>query len=189
MKLRAALLALLLVGACGTEAAAEGPASDAAIAAIAKPEVQFENLVLRTLFSTEGMAQAAYALGIAQTCKLVRPAFDAAIAKGLPDWQVNLISAYRDNVPQDVLARAVTEAPAVTAATIAPFGDKIGAQMQRDSERLLTDALAATIAPAFEASTKIDPKKIDGVARRAELKQAIADGTITCGLGRKAEAK
>lgn len=175
------VLATLLLAACGTQAAAEGPASDAAIIAMAKPEVQFRNLLAGSLFSTESMSRAAYALGIAKTCELVKPAFDAAIAKGLPDWQANLVGAYRDNVPEDILARAAAD-PATISTFIDPFGERIGTQMQRDSQGLLAEALAQALAPAADAAANVDIKAIDGPARRAELQKALADGSASCGL-------
>ncbi len=171
-------VAALLLAACGGTAAT-GPVSDAAIAAAARPEAQFRAILPRVIFTTQSMGVAAYSLGVEGRCALVRPAFEAAIARHLPVWRANLIKAYRDNVPAATLESALAGGAAGREA-LRPFIGKIAAQMQADSEPVLEQAAQDIVKPMMDEALKIDPKSIDGAARLQELK--AAGGGVYCGL-------
>jgi len=180
---RAAIAVTLLLGACSATAA-EGPASDDAVAAIALPEPQLRGLLPRLLFTTQTMAIGAYNLGIAENCAVVRPAFEAAVARHLPAWKSNLVKAYRDNVPADTLASATADGAVAASTMLKPYVDKIGAQMQAASTDVLKQAAEDVLKPVMDAAMKIDVKSVDGPSRKREMSAAVADGSLFCGLQR-----
>jgi hypothetical protein len=182
MMVRAPIVMALLLAACGA-AAADGRASDDAIAAIAMPEPQLRAFLPRVVFRTQTMAMGAYNLGIAENCAIVRPAFEAAVARHLPAWRANLVKAYRDNVPSAMLAKAAGEDVAAASATLRPYLDMIGGQMQTASTDLLKAAAGDVLKPVMDAATNVDPKSVDGARRKQDMAAAIADGSLFCGLG------
>lgn len=174
------LLAALMLAACGKAAPAPAP-SDEAIAAFAGADTQFNAILAQLVFSTQSLPMAAYALGIPESCAVVRPAFEAAVAHNLPAWRANLAKAYRDTVPAATLAEAVA-AGAGGKAAVTPYLDKIGASMKAASMPLLEQAANEVITPAVNAATKVDIKAVDGAARMQQMKAAQADGSLFCGL-------
>ncbi|MBC7519908.1 MAG: hypothetical protein H7268_02265 [Sandarakinorhabdus sp.] len=187
MKTRLTLLAAMLLAGCGAETP-RGPASDAAIAALAGAEAQFRSILPRAIFATQSMAMASYNLGIAENCAIVRPQFDAAINRHLPAWRSNLVKAYRDNVPEAKLAKVAAEGKSGLD-TLRPYIAKIAAQMQATSMPLLQEAAADVVTPSVEAGMKIEFKSVDGAARQREMEAAKADGTLFCGLLTSQEMK
>lgn len=155
---------------------------DDAVAAIALPEEQLRGLLARVIFGTQTTLMAAEAMGIEPFCAATLPAVDKAVEAHLPAWRANLVQAYRDTVPSDVLAAATAEAPDVARATLKPHIDAIGGAMHKASSPLLKQAAGEILASLQEAAKPYDIKTIDMEKRRAELKAGAADGTTFCGL-------
>ncbi len=187
MKRTSPLLIALALTACGAASPA-APPSDDAVASWAGADRQFRTILARLVFSTQTVPMATYALGIPESCAIIRPAFDAAIAANLPAWRTNLARAYRDNVPAATLAEAVAAGPS-GAVTIKPYVDKVGASMQAASMPLLERAADAVFMAAMNATTKVDPKSVDGAARMEQFRAAQADGSAFCGLMGRDEIK
>ena len=181
------LLVALALAACGAASPA-APPSDDAVATWAGADSQFRTILARLVFSTQTLPMATYALGIPESCAIIRPAFDKAIATNLPAWRTNLAKAYRDNVPAATLAEAVAAGPSGVA-RIQPYVPKVGASMQAASTPILERAADAVLIAAMNATTKVDPKSVDGAARMQQLKAAQADGSMFCGLMGRDETK
>ena len=188
MMARATVTLALVLSAWGSVSARDA-VSDDAIAALAMPEAQFRAILPAVLFRTQTLGMSVYSLGIPESCAVVRPAFDKAVASHLPAWRANIIKAYRDNVPAEMLAKATSEGSAGRA-VLRPYLDRIGGQMQSASTPILNAAAAEVLMPVMEAAAKIDIKTVDGAKRQQEMAAAKADGSLFCGLqGTRREMK
>lgn len=181
LRLAAALLIAAQVIAAPALAAGAAP-DDAAVAAIAAPEAQFRALLARVIFDTSTMRMAAEAMGIEPFCAATRPAVDKAVEAHLPAWRANLVAAYRENVPADVLAQAAAKPPEGARALIAPHMDAVGAAMHKASSPLLKEAAGEVLGAVAAKAETYDIKTVDMEKRRAELKAGAADGSTFCGL-------
>ena len=171
----------LLIGQHMPLAAAES--SDSAIIAFALPEAQFRGILARAVFGTQTIRMGVMGLGPKGNCAVLVQAFNAAVAKDLPAWSTNLVRAYRQNVPADVLEKASAAGSAEASAPILqPYLNAVGEQMQKDSEPLLTAAASEVIEPVFDATSQVDIATLNMETRQAEVKAAMADGSLTCGL-------
>ncbi|MBB4153308.1 hypothetical protein GGQ80_001210 [Sphingomonas jinjuensis] len=156
--------------------------SDASIAAVAMPEAQLRAFLARTLFTTQSVPQSFYALGMQKGCAALRPAFESAVSQTLPQWRANIVAAYRSAVPAPVLRSAIGQTAEQRQTTLAPYLGAIGTSMQSASEPLLRAAAERVTAAMTTAAAGIDMATIDGATRMAELRQAQADGSLTCGV-------
>ena len=177
----AALLLATAATAAPALAAGEAP-DDAAVAAIAAPEVQFRALLARVIFDTTTMRMAAEAMGIDPFCAATLPAVDKAVEARLPAWRTNLLQAYRDGVPADVLAQAATRPPEEARSLVAPHMEAVGTAMHKASSPLLKEAAGEVMAAVAAKAEAYDIKTVDMEKRRAELKAGAADGSTFCGL-------
>lgn len=178
MRQRTLIALAVLLAPCHTSASP----SDAAIAAIGMPELQFRTLLSAVIFRTQTMGMGAYALGIDGACAVTKPAFDKVIAAHLPEWSANLVRSYRENIPADVLTNATAGSPVAAVPMLGPYIDKVGGAMQAASEPILKSAAAEVLLPVFNATATVDLSKVDGANRQAELEKALAAGTAQCGL-------
>ena len=174
-------LALLMLVSASPVAAQEIPGDDA-IAAIALPEEQLRGLLARVIFGTQTTLMAAEAMGIEPFCAATLPAVDKAVEAHLPAWRANLLQAYRDMVPADVLAAATAEAPDAARTTLKPHMDAVGGAMHKASSPLLKQAAGEILGAVQAAAKPYDIKTVDMEKRRAELKAGAADGSTFCGL-------
>lgn len=165
-----------------TEDAQAAPPDDDSIAAIALPEQQLRGLLARVVFGTRTMGTAAEAMGIDAFCAATLSAVDAAVGERLPAWRANLVKAYRDNIPPDLLAKAVAEDPAAAAVTLRPHMDAVGAAMNKASSPLLKQAAAEVLEKMHAEAAKYDIEAVDMEKRVAELKAGAKDGSTFCGL-------
>ena len=179
--MRLLLLAAVLVAA-GPAAAGEAGPSDEAVAAIALPEEQLRGLLARVIFDAGSMRRAAEAMGIEPFCAATLPAVEAAVDAHLPAWRANLVKAYRDSVPADVLERAAAQDAQAAAATIGSHMDAVGEAMHKASSPLLKQAATEVVEAVNREAASYDIKTVDMEKRRAELKAGAQDGSTFCGL-------
>ena len=176
--IREVIATTLLVLALPASAAAD----DAAIAAVALPEIQFRSFLAQVVFKTQTVVQGAFSLGVPANCAVVKPAFEAAIAKHLPAWRANLVAAHRANVPVATLDAAAAAGAVAGGKMLVAYRDKVGAVMQTTSKPLLKAAASDVLKPVFEAATKNSDENLDFAQRQRELSAAMDDGTLYCGL-------
>ena len=177
----AAALTLAIMLQAPTSAPAQEPTDDA-IAAIALPEAQLRGMLARTVFSTQTMAMGAFTLGIPEACAVTRPAFEQAVQTELPRWRANLIQAYRTTVPKDTLVAAAAGGLTNGSPLLLPHLSAIGSAMQLASEPVLKEAAALVLTSVMTKAGQADPSKVDKTKRMDEMKQAMADGSLFCGL-------
>jgi hypothetical protein len=184
MRLRLAAAAFLLAATpAAAQESLQGEApSDAAVAAIAMPEQQLRGLLARVLFGTQTSVVAMEAMGITPFCKVAVPAIDTAVAEHLPVWRENLVTAYRDNVPVEVLAEAASKPAEAARPLLAPHLEAVGVAMNKASAPVLKEAAGEVLARINAEAPNYDIKTVDLEARRAELKAGAADGSLFCGL-------
>lgn len=170
------MVPLALIGA--TPAAAQ--ASDDAIIAVALPDAQFRGFLMGIVAGTDTFKRSFFALGPTDGCAAFRPAFRAAYDKHLPQWRSNLVSAWRENIPAELLEKAVEAGPGSAGELVAPHQDAIGAAMEAASKPVLTEATAEVLAALYETAKDVDFTAIDRDTRLAELK--ALDTRNFCGV-------
>lgn len=171
--------AMLIAAPAHAEAAAP---DDSAVAALAQPEAQFRALLARVVFDTPTMRMAAEAMGIEPFCAATLPAVEKAVEAHLPAWRANLVQAYRDSVPADVLAQAAGKTREEAQPLVAPHMDAVGTAMHKASSPLLKEAAGEVLGAVAAKAEAYDIKTVDMEKRRAELKAGAADGSTFCGL-------
>lgn len=173
-------LAVLCVGA--ELRAQEASPSDLQLERLVRAEPNFRQILIIGLSRTQTMNIATYNLGVERRCELLRPLFDAAITAHLPQWRANLIAAYRQAVPVDVLTQAVEQNDTAAALTLAPYANTIGSQAQAANLPVLQEAMRTIVPSVGEAALEVDPGTVNRDARVAEVQAAMADRSILCGL-------
>lgn len=176
--IRAALIAL--AASLAAPAIAQAP-SDEAITKIALPKEQLTGMLADAVFKDRSMAIHAFLLGIEPTCKVYAAAADKSVAKHLPLWNANVLRAYRQIVPSETLAQAVTEGPAGRN-RLAEYMPQIGAVMEQSSGRLLKQSATEVLREIGSAAAGVNPAKVDQKARIAELQEQIAKTGKLCGV-------
>lgn len=180
--IRSLLNAVLLIGlaTAGTTVQAKPPA-DEALAKIALPREQFSAMLADAVFKDRAMAINAFLLGIEPVCSAYSRAADKALARHMADWRRNLLAAFREVVPDDVLAAAVAEGP-TGRNRLGAYMDRIGAVMEGSSGTILDQSRAEVLREIGAATAGINPGKIDQQARMQELQAQIARTGKLCGV-------
>lgn len=171
-------IALLAVPVAAQEAAP----TDAAVAAIALPEQQLRGLLARVIFGTLTSRVAMEAMGIPAFCAVTVPAVDAAVLRHLPRWRTNLVEAFRNEIPADLLAEAALKSQGEARPLLQPHMQAVGAAMNKASAPLLTQAVGEVLARINAEAPNYDVQTVDMDQRRAELRAGAADGSTFCGL-------
>lgn len=171
-------LTAALAGMMVVPAAAQS--DDDAIVAVSLPDSQFRGFLLRTITGTDTFRRSFVALGAEQGCATFAPAFHFAFDRHAPKWRANLVQAWRDNVPADLLERAIAAGPGEAGRLVAPHGEAIGEDMEAASSPLLTEASAEVLASMAEAARSVDASEDDRAARIAELN--ALDTRNLCGV-------
>ena len=171
---------LMAIAALVVATPALAQVTDDAIVAAALPDTQFRGFLMRTVSGTDTFKRAFIALGAEQGCAAFAPAFQATYAKHLPAWRANMVSAWRDNIPAEVLEKAVSAGPGEAGRIAAPHADAVGSAMETSSQPVLTEASAEVLAVLAESAKAVDMASVDQPARIAEL-QAL-DARNFCGV-------
>lgn len=177
MRIRSSLLTLAAL-AVASPAAAQ--VTDEAIVAASLPDTQFRGFLLRTVSASETFKRAFVALGGEQGCAAFVPSFQSIYDKHLPAWRANMVRAWRDNVPADMLERAVAAGPGEAGRIAAPHADAIGSAMEASSLPVLTEASNEVLAAFADSAADVDMASVDRPARIAEL-EALDDRNF-CGV-------
>ena len=181
------LLALLVLASCSQESPPKGPATDDAVAAIAMPERQLRTFLVRMTLGTHSGPMFLYDLGLERGCAALGSAVDDAVTTHLPAWRQNLISAYRENVPAEELARAVQRSPRSAQRRLADHIESIGRSMQSKSTNLLNQAGTQVLDTLSKQAAQVDKSTIDQGVRQTELREAMRTKRICSELLRQAE--
>ncbi|WP_170003473.1 hypothetical protein [Pseudopontixanthobacter vadosimaris] len=156
--------------------------TDEALDAITLPREQLEGMLLMVALRTNTVGQSLAVSGVSAHCERFVPIFETTVSNNLPEWSAKLRAAYRDNVPNDVLAQAMNQDPQAAALTLAPYAEIVGGQMQAEAAPLLKSTGVDLLATLSEVTPDTDLKQVDQAARQAEIMKAAQDGRIFCGL-------
>jgi hypothetical protein len=176
--MRAILIAL---AACIAIPAMAQTPSDDALTKIALPKEQLSGMLADAVFKDRSMAINAFLLGIEPTCKVYASAADKSVAKHLPLWRTNVLSAFRQIVPAAALSKAVAEG-AAGRNRLAEYMPQIGAVMEQSSGGLLKQSATEVLREIGSAAAGVNPAKVDQKARIAELQEQIAKTGKLCGV-------
>ena len=171
------------VSCSGSAVVENGVATDEGIAAIALPEEQLRFMLGQTVMGSQSGPMALYALGLDRGCEVFEKARDQAVEHHLLSWRTNLVDAYRDNVPAEQLADAVSSSPRAAQRQLASYLPAIGSAMQRASAPLLSRASTEVISEMSNEARNVEPASIDQFERQKELDRMKSKGKI-CGVGR-----
>lgn len=177
MRIRFPLMAIAAL-AVATPAVAQ--VSDEAIVAAALPDTQFRGFLMRTVAGTDTFKRAFIALGAERGCAVFTPAFQATFDKHLPTWRANMVSAWREHIPAEVLEKAAEAGPGEAGRLAAPHAEAVGGAMEASSKPVLTEASAEVLAALAEQAKAVDMASIDQAARIAELE--ALDARNFCGV-------
>lgn len=166
MSIRFPLMAIAALAAA-TPVAAQ--VTDEAIVAAALPDTQFRGFLARTVIGTDTFKRAFMALGAERGCAAFVPAFQATYDKHLPTWRANLVAAWREHIPAELLEQAVEAGPGEAGRIAAPHADSVGGAMEASSKPVLTEASAEVLAALAERAKDVDAASVDQAARVAEL--------------------
>lgn len=176
--MRATLIAL--AAALASPAAAQTP-SDDALAKIALPKEQLSGMLADAVFKDRSMAIHAFLLGIEPTCKIYTIASEKSVAKHLPIWRTNVLSAFRQIVPAETLAQAAAEGP-IGRNRLGSYMDQIGAVVEQSSGAILKESAIEVLREIGSAAAGVNPAKVDQQARIVELQEQIAKTGKLCGV-------
>lgn len=177
MRIRFPLMAIAALVAA-TPAMAQ--VSDEAIVAAALPDTQFRGFLMRTVAGTDTFKRAFVALGAERGCAVFTPAFQATYDKHIPTWRANMVSAWREHIPAELLEKAVEAGPGEAGRIAAPHAEAVGGAMEASSKPVLTEASAEVLAALAEQAKAVDLASVDQAARIAELE--ALDARNFCGV-------
>jgi|GEM_PF-2542798 len=171
---------LMAMAALATATPAMAQVSDEAIVAAALPDTQFRGFLMRTVADTDTFKRAFIALGAERGCAVFAPVFQATYDKHIPTWRANMVSAWRDHIPAELLEKAVEAGPGEAGRIAAPHAEAVGGAMEASSKPVLTEASAEVLAALAEQAKAVDMASVDQAARIAELE--ALDTRNFCGV-------
>jgi len=179
----AAAVMLATTSCSGADRIKDGVATDEGIAVIADPEGQYRDLLKRSFLATQSGPVTLGILGLDDGCDVLDSAVDAVQKRNLPQWRANLVAAYRNNVPPDLLAEAVQKSPRRARSILQPHVAAIGNSMKQSSEPLLESSTVEVLGATFAAAGKVDKASRDMTARQKDLAKIRTSDEI-CGVKR-----
>ena len=171
---------LMAIAALLAASPATAQVTDEAIVEAALPDTQFRGFLLRTVSGTDTFKRAFVALAAEQGCATFVPAFQATYDKHLPTWRANMVAAWREHIPAELLEQAVAAGPGEAGRIAAPHAEAVGGAMEASSKPVLTEASAEVLAALAEQAKDIDMNSVDQTARIAELE--ALDARNFCGV-------
>lgn len=174
------LFPLMAVAALGAATPATAQVTDEAIVAAALPDTQFRGFLMRTVAGTDTFKRAFIVLGAERGCAAFAPAFQASYAKHIPTWRANMVSAWREHIPAELLEKAVGAGPGEAGRIAAPHAAAVGGAMEASSKPVLTEASAEVLAALAEQAKAVDVASVDQAARITELEKL--DARNFCGV-------
>jgi len=142
---------------------------DDAILTLAMPDRQFASFLASTTMRTQTFKIALGSLGIDAGAKAYCPALVDALEKHLPTWRANLLSIYREHIPQATLKDAVERGSLDGSRLLAPYMNAVGKDMQEKSLPILKEAAAEVLTTFFGAASKTKASDEEKAAHLKEL--------------------
>lgn len=156
------------------------PLTDEAIDSIAIAEEQFRSMLDRAYFASAEGPRALELLGIDKGCRNLASAKNQVVAKYLPDFRKNLVTAYRDVIPENELREAIKLTAAFSGDVVAKYFEQITSRFRATSDPLINASVVDLLTLTKPAVSAVNPASADVKAHIAAIKATNKVGAAIC---------